>query len=138
MLTEKRYNLRPHRIGPSTIPGAGLGVFARTPIRRASVLGIYRGSVVTPRSLCCVKRGKLLYLKKGVWLDGTGLWSTMNGHPDKRWQNTRFVYEVEWGLPKIEATRDIASGEELIADYGPIFWCNAFEPRNPKQRFRHA
>jgi hypothetical protein len=75
-----------------------------------------------------------MYVRRGVWVDGNGLWVHMNGHPHKKWQNTRFVTDGISPWPMVQATRDIRAGEEFIADYGPNFWegrfrGNANEPK---------
>lgn len=137
-------------VRPSGIPGAGLGAFARVPIREGEVIGEYGGRLLPPGArprdtaylvelpACAVVEGR-----RYGWMDGRG----SPAHMARVNFAPRRINGVPTGLPNARiggvcrrpyivfvATRDIAPGEEILVSYGPYYGYEAFmgDPRVQK------
>ena len=114
-------------VRPSTIPGAGQGLFASEQIEAGVTIGEYMGDIVDSVF-------KLLRLRDIDYLaltDDPRIFIdplhqpevTMRyicHHPKEEKRNVRFRSE---GTRKfVETTRLIDPGEELLTDYGNIYW----------------
>jgi hypothetical protein len=118
-------------IRPSTIDGAGEGVFAERAFRKGTVLGYYTGAHVHENRRCGDDDAYLLALdNRGYVIDGNlcGNWTRkMNDaavgvglRRSKPGSNN-----VEWGSDannEVRAARYIRKNEELTLDYGPEYW----------------
>jgi uncharacterized protein len=121
-------------IRTSTIPHAGNGVFAKAAIPKGAYLGAYTGEFLTDDEyqrraaanrwqymmglLDCAKphTGGLTII------DGVSgnVFTRMNYAPPE-FQNVKFEKICEAPFVRIVALRDIAAGEELWVDYGPLY-----------------
>lgn len=121
----------------SSIPGAGLGLFARTEIPKETELGIYVG-----RKITAIEGSRLYSLKKHYYLfwipdcspekniysyiDGNSehFISKINYAPSEingvatGLQNGSFEKSCSEPYIKFQTTRKILSGEEIFTDYG--------------------
>lgn len=110
----------------SSIPGIGLGLFARKTIYRGDTIGPYTGDVITDRDACREPfLGSLyvLWICRDHWVVAEGdaaSYTRYINHSDK--PNSRFVVSTRWKTARIEATKTIYAGTELFVDYGPAYW----------------
>ena len=111
------------RVGPSSIPGAGRGVFAAVPFRRGAVICPYGSETVTQRQLDSRYGGGIatyaLCAPAAGCQDGAckrGLGSMINGSTGRRTPNVAF--RGHGGTIAVVATRRILPGTELVAGYG--------------------
>ena len=112
---------------PSTVAGAGLGLFALEPIPAGARVGEYAGDVIG-------SAWRWLRLRDSAYsaqLPTPGWFVDAKGHPEMlmRYINHHFeparrnVKLTNEGAGKvIVATRDVAAGEELFYDYGDLYW----------------
>ena len=131
------------RIGPSAIPGAGMGLFAHRPssssssssepvFQRRQRIAPYLGEVITTRNLAkrygTYTAPYALEACEGVCLDAAlirSLGSIANGSNSTSVASNAYFSggqmddDVESFLV---ARRDIMHGEEIIADYGPEYF----------------
>jgi len=106
-----------YRIGPSTIPGAGKGVFLEQPLARGCI-------VVAPdridqtwsfaEILSDPERAKLLHTSVR-WFEDR--YTLSPDWPDECYVNHSFEPTGLWLLGFIFAARDVDAGEELTVDY---------------------
>lgn len=116
-------------IAQSSIPGAGLGVFASRHIAAGTVLGMYIGEVISAAELDdrYTRKGFAPYVLSAA---GTRyvdcalrrcMMSMINHQPLSR-ANAKFQESsVSSRWPTVVTTRDIAAGEEVFVHYGNWF-----------------
>ena len=114
-------------IRPSTIAGAGQGLFALADIPRGEVLGEYSGDRITSLA-------KWLRLKNKDYImttDVPNLFLDAGARPEVvlRYVNHNFgpngqnlVRQAKGETVCFLAKRDIVAGEELFVDYGDLYW----------------
>lgn len=115
------------RIGPSSIPDAGLGVFATAPIPGQRAIGWYRGRVLSKRQLdntygrqvapYVLQLGPNLFLDAADPRHSNFVRYVNDGPASGRPANVEFT---PYGF--LATLRDIRPGEELLASYGNPFW----------------
>ena len=118
-------------IGPSTIVGAGRGVFACVDIKKGSLLCDYLGTIVSREHGHCMAESCDTVMDLGVdhCILGGNIGAAINDNEDKAAINC-FPYEYAVHGParhhelkvSIFASRDILAGEELFMDYGHEYW----------------
>ena len=122
----------------STIPGAGLGLFATKTIYPNQRITKYSGRVISLAEARASKSSYLLYINKSVCLDAEGRGHmvgryTNEGEISGKVNNARFgAQQVYYKCKKtgrawspIIAQRKILQGEEIFAPYGPeVRWSN--------------
>lgn len=125
-------------IRPSTIPGAGMGVFvcksersrAEFVFRKGRVVCDYGGEVVSEEELTR-RYGDLTapyglagdtdgYYEDAACLRGIG--SMINHNAENT--NVKYHHDLRSKKMVIVATQNIRDGEELFIDYGPDYVCN--------------
>ncbi len=109
-------------IKPSSIPGIGMGLFAKRTIRKGDTIGPYEGKVLNDRQ--CHRKPwidshHLLHICVDCTIHGENYTRYIN-HSDK--PSAHFVVSTRWKTARVEALRTIRPGEELFLDYGPDFW----------------
>jgi uncharacterized protein len=113
-------------IQPSTIRGAGLGLFSRVTIRAGDTIGQYTGKVITDRQTYSPKYRDSLYVLwvcKDCNIVGEGPLANHTryiNHAAK--PNARIVTSTRWKKARIEAIKRIPPGQEVFIDYGPDYW----------------
>lgn len=129
------------RVGPSTLPGAGLGLFAARDFRRETPIGYFTGALV-PASIVHAPTYRSCYA-----LELNEEWVIdCNSTQDSilRYSNDCFPAQKKRGLCRVNAgffegdpglrlwaIRDIATGEEIFWHYGKSYWevdCLTGEP----------
>lgn len=112
---------------PSTIPGAGHGLFAMEPLEAAVTIGEYAGNIVPSVFKVWRLRDKD-YLAQtddpAICIDSAGRPEVMMRylchHPDPAKRNVQFINEGP--LKFVRTTCAIEPGKELFTDYGDAFW----------------
>lgn len=121
-------------IRKSQIPNAGNGVFTEVAIPKGAYLGAYTGEFITDEEYqrrAAANRWQYMmglldcarpYTGGITTIDGIkgNVFSRMNYAPPE-FQNVKFEKTCEPPFVKIVALRDIAPGEELWVDYGPLY-----------------
>jgi hypothetical protein len=103
-------------IGPSTIPGAGDGLFARVPLRagdRLAVIGVTIRAD-SPADLCTRYADEHKYRVGDALLIPIGYGAMVNHSP-----SPNMAKVVDGGDLYLEALRHIDAGEELFFAYDP-------------------
>ncbi|MEM6911844.1 MAG: SET domain-containing protein-lysine N-methyltransferase [Verrucomicrobiota bacterium] len=113
-------------IKPSTIPGAGRGLFAKKLIFPDDTIGPYLGKVLSDRQAEREPYLGSLYLVwvcKDCWIDGAtgGNYTRFINHHGKR-PNAELIVTTRWKKARIGAKRKIRPGEEIFFDYGKDYW----------------
>jgi hypothetical protein len=125
-------------IKTSSIPGAGLGAFAKVNIPKDFVLGNYEGEKVSIHS-----EGDYVLYMEGYNDNGKFIKMCIDAKDPALSSWARYINGEKDGIPKknvkffirsfrrdgklascigVQATRDIVRGEELITNYGPDYW----------------
>lgn len=113
-------------VGPSTIPGAGLGLFARVPIEIEDTIGCYTGVLITYDELAAGRFSGSDYL-----LGLTSKWLIAGEGPDANYTryinhsknpNAFLIVSTRWKTARFEAIKTIQPGEEIFFDYGNAYW----------------
>lgn len=122
-----RWHSRGYRVRPSTVEGAGNGVFTKYRIPRTSLVGEYCGELVTTRDLRRRSRhSDYVFCTEypDVYIDAARVDSGI-----ERWINDAGVAERQnveaeavGARVFLIAKRDIQPGEELFLAYGPHYW----------------
>ncbi|MGH8164636.1 MAG: SET domain-containing protein-lysine N-methyltransferase [Rhodanobacteraceae bacterium] len=106
-----------YRIGASTIPGAGLGLYMEEPVPRARV-------VVAPDGIGDTHRFEELQVDPALvaqmhtsvrWFEDR--YTLAPDWPDECYVNHSFEPNGLWHLGFVFAARDLGAGEELTIDY---------------------
>jgi len=114
------------RLGPSTIRGAGLGLFARRALRQGAVIGTYQGRRLTialaQRSANTDYQMHVDDSKGNEWIiDGLvgGNYTRFVNHAcyaDE--QNAKFKFNSRSRVVQVIAIRPIRADEEILVSYG--------------------
>ncbi len=119
--TEKDFVIR-----PSTIKGAGRGLFTRVPIKVEDTIGYYTGEIIDEQAFHDPVRPFSAYV---LWVCRTHIiigegpkanYTRYINHSDK--PNAFLVVSSRWKTARFEALRDIEPGEEIFFDYGEDYW----------------
>ncbi len=113
-------------MAPSTIAGAGQGLFTRIRIPVEATIGYYTGECITYEELAAGRFAGSDYL-----LGLTSKWLIAGEGPKAN--HTRYinhsaepnalpVISNRWKTARIVAIRDIEPGEEIFFDYGEAYW----------------
>lgn len=124
---ETVWNEEAFEIKESTIPGAGLGLFARTTIHPGDTIGPYVGKILSDAQANREPYVNSLYLVwvcKDCWIYGEPPYANYTrfiNHDEKR-PNTELVTSSRWKKARIIAIRKIQPGHEIFFDYGESYW----------------
>jgi len=119
--TETDFDIR-----PSTIQGAGRGLFAKAHIAEEDTIGYYTGEVIDEQEFHNPDRPFSAYV---LWVCRTHIiigegpranYTRFINHSDE--PNAFLVVSSRWKTARFEALRDIAPGEEIFFDYGEDYW----------------
>jgi len=121
---------------PSSIPGAGTGVFAKKDIPNNTELGIYRGEYLTNSEFhnryddsglgtYVLTIDDLDGSDKKSYVDGIkkGNWITLINSPKGTLNKVNVIFYSDG---KALAKRNIKAGEELFVGYGSKYWNNRY------------
>jgi uncharacterized protein len=113
-------------VRPSTIEGAGLGLFARVAIAPEETLGYYTGEILTEEELFHPDRpasSYVLWVCRNHIIVGEGPMANytrfINHSPEP---NAFLIVSTRWKTARFEALRHIAPGEEIYFNYGDGYW----------------
>jgi SET domain-containing protein len=113
-------------VRPSTIEGAGRGLFAKTLIREEDTIGYYTGKIISEEEFYREDRpfnAYILWVCRTHIIDGEGEGSNYTrfiNHSDE--PNAFLIVSTRWKTARFEALRDIEPGEEIFFDYGEDYW----------------
>ena len=116
------------RVAPSTIKGAGEGLFATQDIAAQETIGFYRGEVLTLREAMALKDRDYLMGGFGpnAHVDASKAFAMpgryVNDAFDPGRLNARFDKSRKTRSARVVALRDIVEGEEIFAAYGRSYW----------------
>ena len=116
------------RVAPSTIEGAGEGLFATERIAADETIGFYRGEVLTLREALQLKDRDYLMGGFGpnAHVDASKAFAMpgryVNDSFDASRLNARFDKSKATRSARVVALRDIVEGEEIFASYGRSYW----------------
>ena len=116
------------RVAPSTIDGAGEGLFATERIAANETIGFYRGEVLTLREAVALKDRDYLMGGFGpnAHVDARDAFAMpgryVNDAFDASRLNARFDKSKATRSARVVALRDIGEGEEIFASYGRSYW----------------
>ena len=116
------------RVAPSTINGAGEGLFATERIAADETIGFYRGEVLTLREAVALKDRDYLMGGFGpnAHVDARDAFAMpgryVNDSFDASRLNARFDKSKATRSARVVALRDIGDGEEIFASYGRSYW----------------
>ena len=116
------------RVAPSTIEGAGEGLFATQAIAAHETIGFYRGEVLTLREALQLKDRDYLMGGFGpnAHVDARNAFAMpgryVNDSFDPTRLNARFDKSKATRSARVVALRDIEEGEEIFASYGRSYW----------------
>lgn len=120
-------------VKPSTIPNAGLGLFAKEDIPVGTVLGWYRGDIITSKQWKCCGNDEYIWML----VDDDNNEYYIDARNKKRNNKLRYVNGCltpgQFACVNVEAyqkrnkiwyatTKKIMKGMELIVDYGNDFF----------------
>lgn len=124
-------------IRPSTVSGAGQGLFALADIPRGEILGEYSGDRIISLAKCLRLKNKdyimttdvpNLFLDPGARPEVVLRYVNHNFDPNLR----NLIRQAKGETVYYLAKRDIVAGEELFVDYGDLYW--KLRGVNPSQR----
>lgn len=113
-------------VRPSTIEGAGLGLFTKVPIAEEDTIGYYRGEIIDEAEFHRPDRPFSAYV---LWVTRTHIivgegpkanYTRYINHSDK--PNAFLVVSTRWKTARFEALRYIEPGEEVFFNYGDDYW----------------
>ena len=116
------------RVAPSTIEGAGEGLFATQAIAATETIGFYRGEVLTLREALQLKDRDYLMGGFGpnAHVDASKAFAMpgryVNDAFDAGRPNARFDKSKATRSARVVALRAIGEGEESFASYGRSYW----------------
>ena len=115
-------------VAPSTVKGAGEGLFATQAIAANETIGFYRGEVLTLREAMALKDRDYLMGGFGpnAHVDASKAFAMpgryVNDSFDPTRLNARFDKSRKTRSARVVALRNIQAGEEIFASYGRSYW----------------
>ena len=114
-------------IKKSTIRGAGRGVFAKRPFARNEKIGNYTGDRMTQAAFDRQRPESAYgYRFKNKVIDAKKTQSCMtrniNDGRSAAKNNSEFLDRLRQNKVEVKATKPIAKGAEIFADYGATYW----------------
>ena len=114
------------RVAPSTIAGAGLGLFAEQAFVEDESLGPYTGEVISFEEL---EAGRfsgsdyLLAVSERYLIAAEGPKANYTRYINhSETPNALLIVSARWKSARFVATREIMPGEEIFFDYGEAYW----------------
>lgn len=122
----KTWGAEAFEVRASTIPGAGLGLFARVPIAIEDSIGRYTGESITMEEL---EAGRfagsdyILAVTRRHLIVAEGPKANYTRYINhSRDPNAWLVVSNRWKSARFEAVKAIEPGEEIFFDYGELYW----------------
>ncbi len=113
-------------VAPSTIEGAGSGLFSQVHIQADDTIGDYTGEIISDEKALTepyVDSDYILWVCTDHNIVGEGPLSNYTRYINHSTEaNGRIVVSTRWKKARIEAIKKIKPGEEIFIDYGPHYW----------------
>ncbi|MFP4282068.1 MAG: SET domain-containing protein-lysine N-methyltransferase [Opitutales bacterium] len=111
---------------PSTLAGAGLGLFAEVAFEEDEPIGPYTGELITYEELAAGRfagSDYLLGLTARYLIAGEGPQAGPTRYINhSRQPNAWLIVSTRWKTARFVACRRIEPGEEIFFDYGEAYW----------------
>ena len=113
-------------VRPSTIEGAGRGLFARRRIEIEDTIGYYTGELISEEWFHDPERpfsAYVLWVCRTHIIDGVGPkanYTRFINHSDE--PNAFLITSSRWKTARFEALNTIEPGEEIFFNYGDDYW----------------
>jgi len=118
---------------PSSIPGAGRGLFSLVPRSKGDHLVEYLGELISAQDverrypkgdvgIYCLSLSASLFIDSAL---SRGVGASANAARRNTKPNARFVADSRSGTARLEATRRIRADEEILLSYGRDYWQGA-------------
>ena len=126
MAKSKKWTETDFEVKPSTIEGAGQGLFAKIRLQPEDTIGYYTGEIITEEEFHHPHRPFSAYV---LWVCSTHIivgegpkanYTRYINHSDK--PNAFLTVSSRWKTARFEALRVIEPGEEIFFDYGDDYW----------------
>lgn len=128
------------RVKPSTVAGAGKGLFATKTFERNQTIAPYKGEKLTHAQLerrypgdtvaqYVAQRGPDLFLDARRTSAGVARYANHKRPP----QNNADLTAAPHNKVELEAKRRIRPGQEIFVDYGPEYWQQRRRPKRAKK-----
>ncbi len=129
----KQYNKHLVEIRPSSIPGAGLGLFAIADIPKGTIIDMYHGTRLTKKELeegDSVESMYIMQINKNLYIDSskekcivafTNDARGLNRTPGVR-NNCYFALSPDNKNMLMKTSKSIKAGSELFTFYGATYW----------------
>jgi len=120
------WNEAAFEVKPSTIPDAGLGLFALERIRAGDTIGYYSGEIITSDEMDSGRYSGseyILWVARNHVIVGEGPkanYTRYINHSDD--PNAFLVVSTRWKTARFEALKAIHPGEEIFFHYGDDYW----------------
>jgi SET domain-containing protein len=120
------WTARDVEVRPSTIEGAGRGLFAKRRIETEDTIGYYTGEIIGEKEFYDPDRPFSAYI---LWVARTHIivgegpkanYTRYINHSDT--PNAFLVTSTRWKTARFEALRTIEPGEEIFFNYGEDYW----------------
>lgn len=125
----KTYTADDFEIRESTIPGAGLGLFAKVPIEIEETIGRYTGEIITWDELLAGKYSGsdyIMALTSKLLIVGEGPSANYTRYVNHSTSPNAFlIVSTRWKTARLEAIKPIAPGDEIFFNYGEEYWAAA-------------
>ncbi|MFP4165977.1 MAG: SET domain-containing protein-lysine N-methyltransferase [Opitutales bacterium] len=124
----KTWTAEAFAIRPSTIKGAGRGLFSKVHIEPDDTIGYYTGEVISEKEFYSPDRPFSAYI---LWVCRTHIivgegpkanYTRYINHSNQ--PNAFLVVSTRWKTARFEAIQSIEPGEEIFFDYGEDYWDN--------------
>lgn len=126
MAKSKQWTDTDFEVKPSTIEGAGQGLFAKVRLQAEDTIGYYTGEIITEEEFYHPERPFSAYV---LWVCSTHIivgegpkanYTRYINHSDE--PNAFLTVSSRWKTARFEALRVIEPGEEIFFDYGDDYW----------------
>lgn len=113
-------------VKPSTIEGAGFGLFTKVTIQTEDTIGYYTGKIITEKEFYDQPRPFSAY---ALWVCRTHIiigegpkanYTRFINHSDE--PNAFLIVSSRWKSARFEALRCIEPDEEIFFNYGDDYW----------------
>lgn len=113
-------------VRPSTIEGAGFGLFALCEIAVGETIGYYAGEIISEAELLAGRfagSDYLLWITREHILVGEGPRANHTRYINHSEEPNAFlIVSTRWKTARFEAVKPIAPGEEIFFNYGEEYW----------------
>ena len=115
----------------STIPGAGKGLFTKTPIAKGALIVEYKGKITTWKAVQENEHfnGYVFYINRNHVIDASRTLKAYGRYANDakglskiKGLRNNATYAIRRHKVFIQATRNIPANSEILVDYGKEYW----------------